>query len=100
MANASKTHMGPATQGKGSGTGAMTELPDGVLEENMVLSNRDKSLHSDERGLDSKAVQTEQYHDHAANRRNFDEQPNPGEANTSGVSAPMTTTSGADSSLE
>jgi len=66
MANASKTHMGPATQGKGSGTGVMTDLPDGVLEENMVLSNRDKSRHSGERGLDSKAVQTEQFKDHAA----------------------------------
>ena len=67
--------MGPGTQGKGDGTGAMSELPEGVLEENMVLSNRDKSRHSDERGLDSRTVQTEQYHDHAANRRNFDEQP-------------------------
>ena len=75
MANASKTHMGPGTQGKGDGTGAMSELPEGVLEENMVLSNRDKSRHSDERGLDSRAIQTEQYHDHAGNRRNFDDQP-------------------------
>jgi hypothetical protein len=73
MANASKTHMGPATQGKGSGTGAMNDLPDGVLEENMVLSNRDKSRHSGERGLDSKAVQTEQFQDHAANHLRDDE---------------------------
>jgi hypothetical protein len=73
MANASKTHMGPATQGKGSGTGAMTDLPDGALEENMVLSNRDKSRHSGERGLDGKAVQTEQFQDHAANHRRDDE---------------------------
>ena len=99
MANASKKHMGPASQGKGSGTGAMAELPEGVLEENMVLTNRDKSRHSDERGLDSKTVQTEQYHDHAGNRRNFDQQLG-GDANTSGVSAPMTTSSGADSSLD
>jgi hypothetical protein len=90
--------MGPATQGKGTGTGAMAELPEGVLEENMVLSNRDKSRHSDERGLDSKTVQTEQYHDHVGNRRNFDQQL--GDANTSGVSPTMTTSSGADSSLE
>ena len=73
MANASKTHMGPATQGKGSGTGATTDLPDGVLEENMVLSNRDKSRHSGERGLDGKAVQTEQFQDHAANHLRDDE---------------------------
>jgi hypothetical protein len=71
VANASK-HMGPGTQGKHSGTGALTELPDGMLEENMVLSNRDKSRHSDERGLDSAMVQTEQYRDHARNKRNFD----------------------------
>src|SRR4051794_13653901 len=50
MANAGK-HMGPGAQGKRSGTGALTELPEGILEENMVLSNRDKSRHSDERAL-------------------------------------------------
>ena len=101
MANASKRHSGPGIQGKGSGTGAMTELPEGILEENMVLSNRDKSRHSDERGLDSKTVQTEQFHDHAANRRNFDAQDNRQDAgNTSGQTAPMTDTSGEDSSLE
>jgi hypothetical protein len=38
----------------------------------MVLSNRDKSRHSDERGLDSATVQTEQYHDHAGNQRKFE----------------------------
>jgi hypothetical protein len=70
VANAGK-HMGPGTQGKRSGAGALTELPEGVLEENMVLSNRDKSRHSDERGLDSAMVQTEQYRDHARNHRNF-----------------------------
>jgi len=41
--------MGPGAQGKGSGSGARTELPEGVLEENMVLSNGDKSRHSGER---------------------------------------------------
>ena len=101
MANASKNHMGPASQGKGSGTGAMTELPEGILEENMVLSNRDKSRHSDERGLDSKTVQTEQYHDHASNRRRFDENGQPlVDANVSGQTAPMSNSSGADSSLK
>ena len=67
MAHASKTHMSTATQGKGSGTGAMTDLPEGVLEENMVLSNRDKASHTAERGMDGKAIQTEQFQDHAAN---------------------------------
>lgn len=50
----------------------MTELPEGTLGENEVLSNRDKSQHDDERGLDSKAVQTDQYQDHSANRRDAD----------------------------
>ena len=99
MANASKTHMGPATQGKGSGTGAMTELPEGILEENMVLSNRDKKQHSHERGLDSKTIQTEQYHDHAGNRRNFD-QMNGGSGNSSGLAMPMSDDSGERSSLK
>lgn len=67
MANAGKHGMHPGTQGKGSGAGAMTDLADGVLEENAVLSNRDKAQHGDERGLDGKAVQTEQYQDHSAN---------------------------------
>jgi hypothetical protein len=80
MANASKRHAGPGTQVKSAGTGAMTELPDGLLEENMVLSNRDKSRHSDGRGLDGRMVQTEQYQDHAGNRRNVD--PAPEESNS------------------
>lgn len=67
MANAGKHGMHPGAQGKGSGSGAMTELPEGVLGENAVLSNRDKAQHDDERGLDGKAVQTDQYQDHAAN---------------------------------
>ena len=100
MANASKKHAGPGTQGKGAGTGALTELPEGVLEENMVLSNRDKSRHSDVRGLDGKMVQTDQYQDHSGNRRNFDQQ-NAGGAvdNTSGLSRPMSDSSGEESSF-
>jgi hypothetical protein len=98
MANASRHHSGPGIQGKGSGNGAMTELPENLLEENMVLSNRDKSRHSDERGLDSKMVQTEQFHDHATNRRNFDESNGEG-GNTSAQSGPMSDSSGEDSSL-
>jgi hypothetical protein len=67
MANANRKHIGSGSRGKGDGTGAMTELPEGLLPENMVLSNRDKAQHSLERGLDSKTVQTEQLQDHAAN---------------------------------
>jgi hypothetical protein len=68
MANASRLKFGPGAQGKGAGTGAMTEVPDDMIEENQILKNRDKSRHPGERGLDSKAVQTEQNQDHAANR--------------------------------
>ncbi|MBF5096404.1 hypothetical protein F1643_20580 [Azospirillum sp. INR13] len=68
MANASKKHMSPSGQGKGTGTGATTDLPAGSIGDNEVLSNRDKSRHSDARGLDSKTVQTEQLQEHAANR--------------------------------
>jgi hypothetical protein len=34
----------------------------------MVLSNRDKSRRSHERGLDRKEIQNEQLQDHAGNR--------------------------------
>jgi hypothetical protein len=68
MANASKKHFGPGSQGKGAGVGGLTDLPKQKIGENMVLSNRDKKLHSADRGQDSKEVQTEQLQDHDANR--------------------------------
>jgi hypothetical protein len=68
MAKASKHHVGPGTQGKHSGTGAMTPETEGLIGENKVLSNRDKSRHSGDRGLDSKQVQTDQMQDHVGNR--------------------------------
>ena len=68
MANADKKHHGAAVQGKGDGTGGMTNLDGTEVPANAVLSNRDKSRHSGECGLDSKAVQTEQLQDHAAAR--------------------------------
>jgi hypothetical protein len=68
MANASKKHFGAGTQGKGDGSGANTELPRELVGENDILSNRDKSQHGEERGLDSKHVQNEQRRDHAANQ--------------------------------
>ncbi len=100
MANASRHKVGPGAHGKGSGTGAMSELPEGVLPENMVLSNRDKSRHSDERGLDSKNVQTEQYQDHAGNRQVVAELDADADGNTSGLANPKTDESGAQSSLK
>jgi hypothetical protein len=69
MAHADKKHFGKASHGKGSGSGAMTGAQKDVLEENKVLSNRDKSRHSRERGLDSRETQTEQYQDHVGSRR-------------------------------
>ena len=99
MANASRHKVGPGAQGKGDGSGAMSELPDGVLPENMVLSNRDKSRHSDQRGLDSKNVQTEQYQDHAGNRQVTLDAAADTSGNTSGLANPMTDESGEQSSL-
>ena len=73
MAQASRKHFGAGAQGKGDGTGAMSDLDPGEIPANIVLSNRDKAGHSEERGLDGKAVQTEQGQDHAANRMTDDE---------------------------
>jgi hypothetical protein len=68
MSGGDKKHFGRATQGKGDGTGAMTDLPHDKVGENMVLSNRDKAQHAKQRGLDGKQIQTEQLQDHASNR--------------------------------
>jgi hypothetical protein len=61
-------HFGRGTQSKGNGTGAMTDIDKDKIGDNAVLSNRDKSRHTRERGLDGKQVKTEQYQDHASNR--------------------------------
>ncbi|MGX5774935.1 hypothetical protein [Methylorubrum zatmanii] len=98
MAKADRHSMGPGAQGKGDGTGAMTELPEGMLGENEVLSNRDKSRHSDERGLDSRHVQTEQYHDHVGARQTGNRMGGE-ETNSSGLAGPMTNSSGDTGSL-
>jgi len=45
MSNASKKHIGAGAQGKGDGTGALTN--ERAVPENVVLSNRDKKQHSD-----------------------------------------------------
>lgn len=68
MANADRKHHGAGVQGKGDGTGGMTESSD-TLPANAVLSNRDKKQRSGGRGLDGKYVQTEQREDTASNRR-------------------------------
>ena len=68
MAKASKKRIGVGSQGKGAGSGALVEIEKAMIEENMVLSNRDKARHPHDRGLDSKEIQTEQLQDHSANR--------------------------------
>jgi hypothetical protein len=68
VANASSKNMGAGNQGKGDGTGAMTDIDKDLVPENMVLSNRDKAQHSQERGLDSKTIQNEQFHDNESNQ--------------------------------
>ncbi|WP_207100825.1 hypothetical protein [Paracoccus shandongensis] len=70
MANASKKKFGAGQQdqGKGDGSGGMTNDDIDQLPDNEILSNRDKSRHSDQRGLDSRHVQTEQMQDHVGNR--------------------------------
>jgi hypothetical protein len=68
MARASKKRIGPGAQGKGDGTGANTEIPKDRIEENAVLSNRDKAQHSQERGLDSRQTRNDQLQDQPANR--------------------------------
>jgi hypothetical protein len=79
MAKADHKHHGPAVQGKGDGTGGMTDLDATQVPANAVLSNRDKSNHSEERGLDSAAVRTEQVQDHVGAR--LDDRPeDPGPA--------------------
>jgi hypothetical protein len=61
-------HLGPGAKGKGAGIGAKTDLQGDLIGDNMVLSNRDKTEHSRDRGQDSKWIQTEQLEDHAANK--------------------------------
>jgi len=46
----------------------MTDAQIEEIESNRILSNRDKSQHSRERGQDSKWLETEELRDHAANR--------------------------------
>ncbi|WP_232630175.1 hypothetical protein [Methylobacterium sp. Leaf118] len=91
--------MGPGAQGRGGGkgkrdgSGAMTERPEGVLGENQVLSNRDKSQPTNERGLDRRNIQIEQDHDHAGARQSGG-RTGTEDADASGPAGPMTNPSG------
>ena len=68
MANASskKFGAGQQDQGKGDGSGGMSPLDPDTPLPTEVLSNRDTSRHSDQRGLDSRHVLNEQGHDNVA----------------------------------
>lgn len=68
MAHGDKKHFGKRSQGKGAGSGALTELDEDQVGENAVLSNRCKKQHSKERGQDGNAIKTDQEQDHSANR--------------------------------
>jgi hypothetical protein len=72
MPKGDKKHFGPGAQGKGAGTGGLTDIPRDKIGDNMILSNRDKAQHTDQRGMDSKHIQSEQLQDHAANRLDDD----------------------------
>ncbi len=54
MARADGKKFGPGVKGKGDGAGAMSELDSATLPANAVLSNRDKSRISGDRGRDGK----------------------------------------------
>jgi len=72
MSKGGKKQIGAGAHGKGAGTGANTDLQKEKIGDNMVLSNRDKSQHSDQRGMDGKHLQSEQLQDYAANRLDDD----------------------------
>ncbi len=63
----------------------MSDLPDGVPPDTRVRSHRDPSLHSDERGFDSKNVQTEPYQDYVGNWQTEAEIHPDADRNTSGL---------------
>jgi hypothetical protein len=66
MAKASRKHFGKGAHGKGAG--AMTDVGVEKIPDSGVLSNRDKSRHVKDRGLDGKETETEELRDHAMNR--------------------------------
>ena len=69
MANADRKSYGPGQQdqGKGSGEGGMSPAEVEQRRKSEVLSNRDTSRHSEQRGLDSRHVHTRQLHEHVDN---------------------------------
>jgi len=68
MAHTDKKHFGRGAQSKGTGSGATTDIDKDKIGDHTVLSNRDKSRHTRERGLDGAEIKSEQYQDHSGNR--------------------------------
>ena len=68
MANANHKKLGEGVHHKGSGSGAMTEVPGNKIGDNEVLSNRDKSRRPDSQGLDGREIQNEQLQDQVLRR--------------------------------
>ncbi|RWN29244.1 MAG: hypothetical protein EOR97_21150 [Mesorhizobium sp.] len=60
--------MRPQQPGKSAGAGAMTSPERDKIEENAVLSNRNKKQHGQERGQDGNRIKSDQYQDQAADR--------------------------------
>ncbi len=70
MAQASHKKFGAGQQdrGKGDGSGGMAPAEVDTPLPGEVLSNRDTSRHSEQRGLDSRHVQGEQLREHVGSR--------------------------------
>ena len=71
MSKGGKKQTGAGAQGKGAGAEVNSEIPKDKAGENMVLSRR--TQHSDQRGTDSKRIQSEQLQNHASNRFDDDD---------------------------
>ena len=68
-ANAGKKFgLGQQDQGKGDSTGGKSPADLDTLPRTEILSNRDTSRHSADRGLDSRHVQNEQLQEHSDNQ--------------------------------
>lgn len=75
MADADHKKFGAGMQGKGDGTGGMTNARSEDIPANAVLKNRDAKQHPEERGLDGRAVQTGRMEPHVDNQRPRDQPP-------------------------
>ena len=63
MAHADRKHHGPAHQGKGDGTGAMSQTDPEAIPANATLSDRDRASHAEGRGPDGGRIAADQRQD-------------------------------------